>query len=506
MANLSVELTADIKRLESELTRAKRELASLEGVASKTNTKTQRSFNKLGKGVSNTTPTILEFNRVIQDAPFGIQGVANNITQLTQNFGHLRTQAGGTRAALKLLVGSLAGPAGILFAISTITSLLVSFGDELFSSSKKAEKLQETIDGINETFASELKLSKAIEESLTLQGKSTIGILGSRKNLLNTQLSGLANLIEEQKQLLAIQKLENARVDNLEVITGFFGKLFKQAKGIVGAINTLAFETLLTDAEKLLGIEIDRSKFASASAEDKEKERKLQVQLNNLLAQQREIQNDILKINKEVESSVRSSLTTIQTGLSQGLAQTGQGNGLVAPILNSLDQLPEKFRNVTGVVLDISQSLAQGLSNGFAAIGQTIAQGGNIIDAVGRGILQTMGSIAVQLGQATIAAGVAGLALKNLFKSPVAAIAAGGVLVAIGSALSAASGAVQNIGSGNIGGQGSSSFSGSNTSSFSNSGFGGGRVVFEISGRKLIGVLNNNLSANERLGGNISVG
>ena len=504
MAQLSVELTANIRRLEAELAKAKKELNSLEGVADRTGKRTQQAFNKAGKGVANTTPTLLEFNRVVQDAPFGIQGVANNLTQLTQNFGQLRVQAGGTRAALKLLVGGLAGPAGILFAVSAVTSLLVTFGDELFKSGNKAEKLTKKLEAINEVFDSELRLSKAIEESLELQGKSTTSILNSRNSLISNQLTGLANLIKEQQQLLKIQKIENARVDNIELITGALGKAFNVAKAFATVTFNTAFDKLVEDAQNLLNIEIDRSKFSSASAKDKEEERRLQVQLNNLLSQQRELQNDILKINQQQANSVRSNITALSSGISEGLAQTG-GNGIFAPLLTSLDQLPQKFQSTTTLILDLTQTLTQGVASGFASLGQTLAQGGNLFGAVGQAILQTVGSIITQLGQATIQAGVAGLALKSLFKNPAAAIAAGGALVALGSALSSARASVGSIGTGNVGGQGSGSFSGSSASFSTSGGFGDGVVTFEIQGQKLVGVLQRTLGRNQRLGGNLSL-
>jgi len=50
---------------------------------------TQQAVSNVGKVTSvNAVPALNEFSRVIQDAPYGIQGVANNITQLTTQFGY----------------------------------------------------------------------------------------------------------------------------------------------------------------------------------------------------------------------------------------------------------------------------------------------------------------------------------------------------------------------------------------------------------------------------------
>ena len=45
--------------------------------------------NKMGGIVKGTVPTLTSFSQVVQDAPYGIRGVANNIQQLTMQFGYL---------------------------------------------------------------------------------------------------------------------------------------------------------------------------------------------------------------------------------------------------------------------------------------------------------------------------------------------------------------------------------------------------------------------------------
>jgi len=78
-----------------------------------------------------TIPAMTSFSQVIQDAPFGIRGVANNITQLTMQMGTLQTNAGGMTGALKSMAGALAGPAGILLIVSIVTSVMVTYGKEI---------------------------------------------------------------------------------------------------------------------------------------------------------------------------------------------------------------------------------------------------------------------------------------------------------------------------------------------------------------------------------------
>ena len=147
------------------------------------------------------------------------------------------------------------------------------------------------------------------------------------------------------------------------------------------------------------------------------------------------------------------------------------------------------------------------------AIGNALVTGGDVLSAIGTTIIQAfagflsdMGDLLIKYGTLAVIKGKLDLAI--LSGGPIS-IAAGIAAIAVGVALKAASGALGSFASsgGRSGGGGGA---GANNQSFSSSGFsgggGGGTVVFEIAGQKLIGVLNNTLNANKRLGGTLGLG
>ena len=159
---------------------------------------------------------------------------------------------------------------------------------------------------------------------------------------------------------------------------------------------------------------------------------------------------------------------------------------------------------------ELGSIVTNGTVNALAGIGESIgsalASGGNVIDAVGKSILGSMGSMLQELGKATIAYGVGLTAIKLAIKNPATAIAAGVAMVALGSMISKSVAKSSSV----VGGGGSVSTGASVSSPTSSTGggggssFQGGTVVFEISGQSLIGVLSNTLDKNRRLGGSLS--
>ena len=104
---------------------------------------TQKEYGKLVKtqhqikdATGSATSATMELSRVIADAPYGIRGMANNITQLVSQLGTASTKAGGLSSALKLMGKQLMGPLGIVFAITAAISAL----DFFFGANEKAQK------------------------------------------------------------------------------------------------------------------------------------------------------------------------------------------------------------------------------------------------------------------------------------------------------------------------------------------------------------------------------
>ena len=205
---------------------------------------------------------------------------------------------------------------------------------------------------------------------------------------------------------------------------------------------------------------------------------------------------------KELPGVIKSSLIEIPVAVDQALVEY---NEIMAEFIAKLNQL-------------IQSAVPDAIANLGSALGDALATGKDVVSALGTSLIQSIGSFISELGRMLIQYGLllVGFGKAQLaFKvgDPITKIGAGIAMIALGVAATAAGGAIGSFASGNGrggGGASSSSGAGANNSSFTSSGFsgggGGGTVVFEISGQKLIGVLNNTLNSNRRLGGTIGLG
>ena len=91
------------------------------------------------------TSSVMELGRVISDAPYGIRGMANNITQLVSQMGFAVKSTGSLKLALKEMWSALMGPLGIVLAITAAVSALDFFAGSQEKSKKETDKNTESL-------------------------------------------------------------------------------------------------------------------------------------------------------------------------------------------------------------------------------------------------------------------------------------------------------------------------------------------------------------------------
>jgi DNA repair exonuclease SbcCD ATPase subunit len=126
-------------------------------------TKQQQQFRNQA-GASNNVA--LEFNRIIQDAPFGIIGIGNNIQQLTANFSQLKATSTSTGAALSSALSSIISPANlVLLGISALTSLWTAYQLGAFDSAEETKSLADVMDELDEEISNTVDSLGALEKA-----------------------------------------------------------------------------------------------------------------------------------------------------------------------------------------------------------------------------------------------------------------------------------------------------------------------------------------------------
>jgi hypothetical protein len=131
----------------------------------------EQSFKAVQSSSNSATFAMMNFNRIVQDAPYGFIGIANNLNPLLESFQRLQKETGGTSLALKAMAGSLMGPAGLGVALAAVSTAVVLFSQnqqKAASETKKAKK--ETEEYTNALIELDKAVNKRVsdKESLVL--------------------------------------------------------------------------------------------------------------------------------------------------------------------------------------------------------------------------------------------------------------------------------------------------------------------------------------------------
>jgi hypothetical protein len=417
--------------------------------------------------------------------------------------------------------------------VSTAKNVNLSMSDRLIAVKKLQDEYpayfgnlsQETI--LNGNVA---KAVKGVTDALINKAKAAAAVgkivdLAEKEEIIQNKI---ADEVGRQSEMAGKSKKQNEEVLKIvnDVLRGNvkLSEILNNTSNRQSYLNAIQADALLRTSTSLkdLGSELRsnialQDKYTQKVNESTAAQIKLETKPEKVVKAKKTYSTpQVIGIKSEIDSSGLKDLSgqVVQIAKNiqgaEGMITTSMGNINVAVDTSLIDLLEKMYKFNDQLSSIVTNGTVNALSGIGEAIGEAMSTGSNIIDAVGKSILGSMGAMLKDLGKATIAYGVGLIAIKAAIKNPYLAIAAGVAMVALGSVMS---NAVSKSSSSALGGGGKSSGSGgsvntgasysspASSGSYSSNGGGfGGTVVFEISGTSLIGVLNNSLDRNKRLG------
>jgi hypothetical protein len=261
MANprIDVDVVANVAGVASGVSAATSQLDKLGKAAQATAPK----FENLAKTTSRYNSVGIDFARVIQDAPFGIIGVGNNIQQLAQSFSTLGKAGDSLSSKFKLALGQIFASGNLLIlGVSLLTTGLTILAQKgFFNSEKAAKSLSDRLKDYEETLDS---VSKA-----TLKGvQNSEGQLQKFK-ALTAQAQNLN--VSDKNRLAAVNELQKQYPEYLgnltkeQILTGQVGDSYDiLTKQIIANAKAKAFSDEITkNSSDLRTIEKEQNQTAN---------------------------------------------------------------------------------------------------------------------------------------------------------------------------------------------------------------------------------------------------
>ena len=227
----------EIKNLNAKLTQTKSALTQLKSSGIEPLAKATSQYNVIG----------LDFARVIQDAPFGIIGVGNNIQQLAQSFSTLGKAGDSVTSRIKLAFGQIFSSGNLLIlAVSAITTGLTILAQKGFFNTEKATvSLREKLDDYKKTIG---ETNQAQLEGAASADKQIVKITALRGVIENETLS-------REKRLAAVKELRKEapsifkNLTDEKILAGQVGDSYARLTEIL-----LARATSASGISKLVGL------------------------------------------------------------------------------------------------------------------------------------------------------------------------------------------------------------------------------------------------------------
>ena len=451
---------------------------------------------KMIEGFNNLSPTVKK-----------IIGV---VTGLVVAFGPLMAALGTVVKFLPLILKGLAlltGPIGLtVLAIAAITAIviknwttvkrwaegLINYFIDLYNESIV---FRAGIEAIALNFKNMFAVGKFIFQSLWTIIKAVVSQIVNQFKLLGGVIDAVLTF-SPSKLKKSLSDYRKAITENVSGIIDAVGNDFNElTDSIVGNVET-AINNVLTGKKEHVKFESDKKSLEKLEGD-------VATAVSDGVA--KGLSGEARRPQIQGIAGGLQSLGIIDINIEPLREKMREIGDLVTAEMVYLKQLMMDFDAETREL--IFSSIADTFSGLGEVIGNALAEGGNVLQAIGRSILNSMGQFLSSFGDQLIKYSIAALAFDRIKKSlfsglgtpgaAAAGIAAGVALKALGSAISAGQ-------SGGIGGGGATSSTPnvSSSSTFRSGATGGqNEFVFRIAGRDLVSVIDRNRQNTERIAG-----
>lgn len=195
-----------------------------------------RAVSQIKPGAGQATNAMINLSRVVQDAPFGFIGIANNINPLLESFQRLQGETKSLGGTLKALGASLIGAGGIGLALSAVQFLMLG-GFGAFNSYGKGAKQA----------AEEVKSAGDIIKEATGSVSGQIVEVRALAEAVKDETKTHRERLEALKQL---KKINKEYFGDLTLETSQYGKL---NTAVDGYVKSLIQQAIIKDLQSEIG-------------------------------------------------------------------------------------------------------------------------------------------------------------------------------------------------------------------------------------------------------------
>jgi hypothetical protein len=323
----------DVARLNAELKKTQDELQRISALGRNITAPAVKSFTQLKSSVGAANGSAIAFNRIIQDAPFGLLGVGNNIQQFTEQISFLKQSTGSAGAALKAFFSSLITPTNLLIlGVSALTSGLTAYQMGAFDSAEETKDLKTEAELLSDSL-NRLKSNLSDIDSARLKGNQS-----AADELVKFKL--LKQTIED------VNKPNSERIKAFETLKKLYPEIIgsmTSEEGLAGKLST-AYNKInesIRERAKAQGIYEVLVEIEKESAELQLQTIKQSLLKNKLLEDEARLQKDVADLTDLVnrntargntsQSAFNESLRNAQTELAAVQDELSLLNNVVAP-------------------------------------------------------------------------------------------------------------------------------------------------------------------------------